>query len=63
MRPHLRLRHRQTWVDPPPAMALATARGAADRVLPGVAVGLLGYAMGNYTGFAMGMLVRGALGY
>ena len=48
---------------PASAMALATARGAADRVLPGVAVGLLGYAMGNYTGFAMGMLVRGALGY
>ncbi len=48
---------------PASAMALATARGAVDRVLPGVAVGLLGYAIGNYTGFAMGALVRGVIGY
>lgn len=48
---------------PASAMALATARGATDRVLSGVAVGLLGYAIGNYTGFAIGMLVRGILGY
>ncbi|MYH08335.1 MAG: DUF819 family protein, partial [Rhodothermaceae bacterium] len=48
---------------PASAMALATARGATDRVLSGVAVGLLGYAIGNYTGFAIGMLARGILGY
>jgi len=44
------------------AMAIAGARGYADRLLPGVAVGLLGYAIGNYTGFAIARLVQGALG-
>ncbi|MXX97501.1 MAG: DUF819 family protein [Rhodothermaceae bacterium] len=37
------------------AMVLATARGAADRVFSGVAMGFLGY--------AVGMLVREMLGY
>jgi uncharacterized membrane protein len=44
------------------AMAIAGARGYADRLLPGVAVGLLGYAIGNYTGFAVARLVSGLLG-
>lgn len=44
------------------AMALATARGYTDRLLPGVAVGLLGYAVGNYLGFAVGALMRAWLG-
>jgi uncharacterized membrane protein len=44
------------------AMALASARGYADRVLPGVAVSLLGYAAGNYIGFAVGAVVRGLVG-
>jgi uncharacterized membrane protein len=44
------------------AMAIAGARGYADRLLPGVAVGLLGYAIGNYVGFAVAGLVRGLLG-
>ena len=44
------------------AMAMATARGYADRLLPGVAVGLLGYAVGNYVGFAVAALARGWLG-
>ena len=43
---------------PASAMALASARGYADQVLPGVAVGLLGYAVGNYIGFASAGLVR-----
>lgn len=47
---------------PASAMALATARGYADRLLPGVAVGLLGYAAGNYLGFAVAALMRGVLG-
>lgn len=47
---------------PATAMALATARGYADRLLPGVAVGLLGYAVGNYIGFAVAWAVRGMLG-
>jgi uncharacterized membrane protein len=40
------------------ATALASARGYADRLLPGVAVSLLGYALGNYVGFFIGALVR-----
>lgn len=47
---------------PASAMALATARGYTDRLLPGVAVGLLGYAAGNYLGFAVAALVRGMIG-
>ena len=46
---------------PPSAMALATARGYMKSLLPGVAVGLLGYALGNYWGFLVGSLVRGML--
>jgi uncharacterized membrane protein len=44
------------------AMAMASARGYAEKLLPGVAVGLLGYAVGNYTGFAVAQLLRGVLG-
>jgi uncharacterized membrane protein len=40
------------------AMAMASARGYLDRLLPGVAVGLLGYAVGNYLGFGVAALVR-----
>ena len=47
---------------PASAMALASARGYTDRVLPGVAVGLLGYAVGNYLGFAVAAVLSGALG-
>lgn len=43
---------------PASAIALASARGYADRLLPGIAVGLLGYAAGNYLGFAVAMLLR-----
>lgn len=47
---------------PASAMALATARGYADRLLPGVAVGLLGYAVGNYLGLGVAVVVRSMLG-
>ena len=47
---------------PASAMALATARGYTDRLLPGVAVGLLGYAVGNYVGLAVAVLLRGVVG-
>jgi uncharacterized membrane protein len=40
------------------AMAIASARGYANCLLPGVAVGLLGYAAGNYMGFVVATLVR-----
>jgi uncharacterized membrane protein len=44
------------------AIALAGARGYTDRLVPGVAVGLLGYALGNYIGLAVGLLMKGILG-
>lgn len=47
---------------PASAMALASARGYTDRLLPGVAVGLMGYAVGNYLGFAVASVLRGMIG-
>ena len=40
------------------ALALASARGYTDRILPGIAVGLLGYAVGNYLGLLVGNLMQ-----
>lgn len=40
------------------AMAIATARGYDSRILPGVAVGILGVALGNYVGLGVGNLMR-----
>lgn len=47
---------------PGSAIALASARGYADRLLPGVAVGLLGYAVGNFFGLGIAALIRPMLG-
>lgn len=44
------------------AIAMATARGYRDRLLPGVAVGLFGYALGNYWGYFIGQAARSLLG-
>lgn len=44
------------------AIALASARGYHDRLVPGVAVGLVGYAVGNYIGMAVGIFMRGLIG-
>ncbi len=44
------------------AIALASARGYHDRLVPGVAVGLVGYAVGNYLGLAVGVFMRGLIG-
>ena len=44
-------------------MAMASARGYASKLLPGVAVGLLGYAFGNYSGYAIAQIMRGILGW
>ncbi len=44
------------------AIALASARGYHDRLVPGVAVGLVGYAVGNYIGIAAGVFMRGFIG-
>ncbi len=43
------------------AMAIASARGYADHLLPGVIVGLFGYAVGNYLGYVVASLMRGLL--
>ena len=40
------------------ALALASARGYGDRILSGVAVGLLGYAVGNYLGLGVANLIK-----
>jgi uncharacterized membrane protein len=47
---------------PSSAMAVAVARGWPSLVLPGIAVGLLGYAVGNYAGFGIAYLVRAIIG-
>lgn len=47
---------------PSTAMAVAVSRGWPSLVLPGVAMGLLGYALGNYSGFGIAYLIRGILG-
>ena len=44
------------------AIALAGARGYTNQLVPGVAVGLLGYAVGNYLGFLVATMMRGLLG-
>ncbi len=43
------------------AMAMASARGYGDKILPGIAVGLLGYAVGNYLGLAIGYTMQNIL--
>ncbi len=43
------------------AMALASARGYGDKILPGVAVGLIGYAVGNYLGFGVARMMENIL--
>jgi uncharacterized membrane protein len=47
---------------PPTVVALANVHGWKTLVLPGVAMGLLGYAVGNYLGFAAAYLMKGLLG-
>ncbi|MGD8698683.1 MAG: DUF819 family protein [Gemmatimonadales bacterium] len=47
---------------PSTAMAIAVSRNWPALVLPGVAVGLLGYALGNYSGFGVAYLVRWLFG-
>ena len=47
---------------PPIVVALATAQGWKTLLLPGVAMGLLGYAVGNYLGFAAAYAMKTLLG-
>ena len=47
---------------PSTAMAVAVSRNWPALVLPGVAVGLLGYALGNYAGFGVAYFVRWLFG-
>ncbi len=44
---------------PSSALAVAVSREWKGLILPGIIVGLLGYALGNYLGFAVAYLVRG----
>ena len=44
---------------PSSALAVAVAKEWKVLILPGIVVGLMGYAVGNYLGFAMAYLVRG----
>lgn len=43
------------------ALALASARGYTNKILPGIAVGLLGYAVGNYLGLLVGSIMQSLL--
>jgi uncharacterized membrane protein len=47
---------------PPSVVALANVHGWKTLVLPGVAMGLLGYAVGNYLGFAAAYAMKAILG-
>ena len=47
---------------PSSALAVAVAKEWRHLVLPGVIVGLLGYAIGNYLGLAVGALARAVIG-
>lgn len=47
---------------PPTVVALANVHGWKTLVLPGVAMGLLGYAVGNYLGFAAAYMMKALLG-
>ncbi len=47
---------------PSTAMALATSRGWSELALPGLLVGLLGYAVGNYAGLSVAFSVRALFG-
>ena len=42
--------------------AMAIARRWPALILPGMAVGLLGYAVGNYLGFGIAYLTRALIG-
>jgi uncharacterized membrane protein len=47
---------------PSTALAVGVARGREDLALPGVMVGLLGYAIGTYLGLAVAAAVAGGMG-
>ena len=47
---------------PPTVVALANVHGWKNLLLPGVAMGLLGYAVGNYLGFATAHVMKALLG-
>jgi uncharacterized membrane protein len=51
-----------TKAGPAAVLALANVKGWKRLVLPGVAMGLLGYAVGNYLGFAAAYLMKFILG-
>jgi uncharacterized membrane protein len=50
-----------TKAGPPLIPAVAHAKGWEHLVLPGIIAGMLGYAIGNYVGFAAAYLMRALL--
>lgn len=48
---------------PPTVLALANVKGWKSLALPGVAMGLLGYAIGNYVGFGAAYLMKFLLSF
>jgi len=51
-----------TKAGPPLVLPVAEAKGWRHLVLPGIILGMLGYAIGNYVGFAVANGVRALLG-
>jgi uncharacterized membrane protein len=51
-----------TKSGPPTVLALANVKGWKTLALPGIALGLLGYAVGNYAGFAAAYVVKWIIG-
>jgi len=60
--PTLAIASQATAGGPATALAVATAGGYVHLLLPGVAAGLLGYGIGTYVGYAIGLLARSVLG-
>ena len=51
-----------TKAGPPLVVPVAEAKGWRHLVLPGIVVGMLGYVIGNYVGYAVAHVVRLLLG-
>lgn len=51
-----------TKAGPPLVLPVAEAKGWRHLVLPGIVLGMLGYALGNYIGFAVANGIRALLG-
>ena len=59
--PHISVASQAAVGGPGSALALSMAMGWHSLVTPGILVGIFGYAIGNYIGFATAYLLRGLL--